>query len=63
MAKSGPKTERPIEDARTRTLYLDDLTWRKLDALGRGNRSRGVREAARVAFELLQKGELENVRT
>lgn len=62
MAKSGPKTERPLDDMRQRCYTVDELTDRKLDAIGKGNRSRGVREAARLAFELIQKGEPEDAR-
>ena len=55
--KRGPKTgfHEPMTKA---NLSLDAMTLRKLRALGDGNVSAGVRLAARVAYELFQKGKV-----
>jgi hypothetical protein len=54
--KRGPKTELG-EHARVvkKSIAVDELTLRKLSALGKGNLSRGVREAARVAYDIYQR--------
>lgn len=53
--RPGPKTEPglagPVE---RRTITVDELTWRKLLVLGAGNASKGIREAARVAYDRYQ---------
>lgn len=53
--KPGPKTEIPGEVMITRLVCVDSLSVRKLKVLGGGNVSKGVREAARVAYDRLQK--------
>lgn len=52
--RRGPKTE--VADPVTRTnVMLDERTIRLLGVLGGGNISRGVREAARVAYAVYQR--------
>lgn len=54
--KPGPKTGLPAYDPVKRvTLTIDDMTRKRLDALGGGNVSRGVRNAARAAYDLYQR--------
>jgi hypothetical protein len=53
MSKPGPKTNTPEPLARV-TLTLDEMTRRKLKALGNGNESAGARVAARVAYDRYQ---------
>lgn len=55
MAKSGPKTEPGLEDMKLRSYTVDQMTHRRLGAVGGGNYSRGLRKAARVAYELMQR--------
>lgn len=57
MNKRGPKTGF-VEPMVKSNLTLDVMTLRKLRAIGDGNVSAGVRLAARVAYELFQKGKL-----
>jgi hypothetical protein len=53
--KPGPKIEPGLSGQVTRrTVLVDDLTWRRLTVLGDGNVSKGVREAARVAYDRYQ---------
>lgn len=54
--RAGRKTELPpTERTKPVTVTLDELTLRMLRALGGGNLSRGIREAARVAYARYQK--------
>jgi hypothetical protein len=50
--RPGPKTE--VGDLRRVTLLLDPLAEDMLTALGKGNLSRGARNAARVAYAAFQ---------
>ncbi len=53
--RPGPKVEPGLAGhIGRRTITVDDLTWRKLLVLGAGNASKGVREAARVAYDRYQ---------
>ena len=52
--RPGPKTEHGQPTER-RTITVDEMTWRKLLVLGAGNASKGVREAARVAYDRYQR--------
>lgn len=52
--KRGPKTDPKLGPLKATNLFLDDVTLRMLDVLGRGNKSLGVRAAARVAFHRYQ---------
>lgn len=53
--RPGPKVEPGLTGSITRrTITVDELTWRKLLVLGAGNASKGVREAARVAYDRYQ---------
>lgn len=53
--RPGPKVEPGLAGAiERRTITVDDLTWRRLLVLGAGNASKGVREAARVAYDRYQ---------
>lgn len=57
--KPGPKTELPPTESLKRvTVGLDTLTLRKLEALGRGNLSRGVRFITRHCYEEYQRERL-----
>ena len=56
MPKRGPRTEPFLELCRARTVSLDDLSVTMLTALGGGNLSRGIREAARFAYDCYQAG-------
>jgi|GEM_PF-2799364 len=49
--KVEPGLAGPVE---RRTVTVDELTWRRLLVLGKGNASMGVREAARVAYDRYQ---------
>jgi hypothetical protein len=51
----GRKTEIEGEKMQRREVSLDSKTLRLLAVLGKGNISRGVREAARVAYEQYQR--------
>ena len=54
--KRGPKTELGEGERMVRvSATVDALTKRKLLALGGGNLSRGLREAARVAYDRFQR--------
>jgi hypothetical protein len=53
--KPGVKVEPGLgSDVTRRTITVDDMTWRRLLVLGKGNASFGVREAARVAYDRYQ---------
>lgn len=52
--RRGPKTEIDAPVKRV-NLMLDERTLRLLEVLGGGNLSRGVREAARVAYAAYQR--------
>lgn len=53
--RPGPKVEPGLAGhIKRRTITVDDLTWRRLLVLGEGNASKGVREAARVAYDRYQ---------
>jgi hypothetical protein len=53
--RPGPKVEPGVAGhVERRTITVDELTWRKLLVLGDGNASKGVREAARVAYDRYQ---------
>jgi hypothetical protein len=54
--KPGPKTELFGEKVKCVNFTVDEMTMRKLKVLGNGNASKGVREAARVAYEAYQRG-------
>lgn len=54
MKKRGPKVNPNVGDLHRVSYSLDDMTRRRLSVLGGGNESAGVREAARVAYELWQ---------
>jgi hypothetical protein len=59
MTRPGPKTNTPAGETLVKKNFtLDEMTLRKLAVLGNGNLSAGVREAARVAYDLYQKGKL-----
>lgn len=51
--KVEPGLDGPVS---RRTVSVDDLTWRRLVALGGGNASKGIRDAARIAYERWQRG-------
>lgn len=53
--RPGPKTEHGQPTER-RTITVDEMTWRKLLVLGGGNASKGVRAAAKVAYDRYQAG-------
>lgn len=54
--KPGVKLEPGLDGPVTRrTITVDDLTWRRLKVLGDGNSSKGIREAARVAYDRWQR--------
>lgn len=54
--RSGRKTELPpSEHTKPVTVTLDEMTLRMLRVLGDGNLSRGIRDAARVAYARYQK--------
>jgi len=50
--KVEPGLDGPVS---RRTISVDDLTWRRLVAVGDGNASKGVREAAKVAYDRYQR--------
>ena len=52
--RPGPKTETSEPLLRTNVM-IDARTRRLLDVLGDGNLSRGVREAARIAYAVYQR--------
>ncbi len=52
--KTGPKTERPGEPLTRHQVLIDALSLRMLRVLGNGNLSKGIREAAKVAYERYQ---------
>lgn len=53
--RPGPKVEPGVAGhVERRTITVDELTWRRLLVLGDGNASKGVREAARVAYDRYQ---------
>lgn len=54
MKKRGRKTEM-LDGMKCMNFTIDQMTLRLLKALGGGNASRGVREAARVAYAVYQK--------
>jgi hypothetical protein len=56
--KPGPKIEPLIEGLSARTFTLDEVTLRMLETLGEGNMSRGIRVAARWAYDSYQRGHL-----
>ena len=50
--RPGPKVEPGLAGhIERRTITVDDLTWRRLLVLGEGNASKGVRAAAKVAYD------------
>lgn len=53
--KPGPKNGLNGEAAERVTYTLDAMTRRKLKVLGKDNESLGVREAARIAYEVYQR--------
>lgn len=54
--RPGPKVEPGLAGhVERRTISVDDLTWRKLLVLGAGNASKGVRAAAKVAYDRYQR--------
>lgn len=54
MEKRGRKIERGIDEVRRREVTLDELSVTMLKVVGKGNLSRGIRHAARVAFAQYQ---------
>lgn len=46
-AKTGPKLENDVGAVRARTYNVDELTERKLAAMGPTNRSKALRDAVR----------------
>lgn len=50
MTRPGPKTERHFAALRRVNVMVDQNTERLLRLLGDGNLSKGVREAARLAY-------------
>lgn len=53
--RPGPKVEPGLAGhVERRTVSVDELTWRKLLVLGGGNASKGVRAAAKVAYDRYQ---------
>lgn len=56
---AGRKTElSPGKTVKQTTVMLDEMTKRKAVALGEGERSRGLRFAVDVAYDLYQAGKL-----
>ena len=53
--KRGRKTEIVGERVTRMNFTVDEMTLRLLKVLGQGNASKGVREAARVAYAVYQK--------
>lgn len=53
--KTGRKTEVPGERMVRTEVSVDPMTLRLLRVLGDGNVSKGVREAARVAYDRYQR--------
>lgn len=54
-ARAGRRTEVPEKDLRKVCVLIDEQAIEMLRVLGEGNLSRGVRQAARVAFDRYQK--------
>lgn len=54
MGKRGRKLESGIIEVRSVEVNLDDLSITMLKVVGRGNLSRGIRHASRVAFKAYQ---------
>lgn len=52
--KPGRKPDNPGEPYLRLIFTVDEMTLRKLKVLGGGNRSKGLREAARIAYERYQ---------
>ena len=52
---AGRKTEMIGSPMRAKTVSLDEMTERRLKVIGGGNVSRGIRLAARVAYDQYQK--------
>lgn len=52
--KPGRKPDNPGEPYQRLIFTVDEMTLRKLKALGDGNRSKGLREAARIAYDKYQ---------
>lgn len=55
MTKRGPKTEPGAGDVQRTQVMLDPASREQLLVVGDGNLSRGVRHAARVAYEAYQR--------
>lgn len=54
--KPGVKVEAGVEGpVERRTITVDELTWRRLLVVGKGNASMGVRKAAGIAYERYQR--------
>ena len=53
--KPGPKTEVGDDDLVPITVKVDKRTLELLEVLSPGNRSRGVREAVRTAYDRYQR--------
>lgn len=52
--KRGPKTDPLTGELAPLSILVDDLTRERLRVVGGGNLSRGVREAARIAYDRYQ---------
>lgn len=52
--KPGVKTEPLDGPVARRTITVDELTWRRLLVVGKGNASHGIRESARIAYDRYQ---------
>lgn len=52
--KPGPKIEPHIDAVHPHTVMLDELSVTQLRVVGDGKLSRGIRRAARVAYERYQ---------
>jgi hypothetical protein len=52
--KPGRKPDNPGQPYKRLIFTVDELTLRKLKVLGGNNRSRGLREAARIAYDKYQ---------
>jgi hypothetical protein len=52
--KPGRKPDNPGEPYKRLIFTVDEMTLRKLLVLGKNNRSKGLREAVRVAFDRYQ---------
>ena len=53
--KPGPKLADPSEPVKATTYSTNEMTRRKLKAIGGGNASRGLEIAARVAYDWWQR--------